>query len=119
MSFLYAFLEGISEAFNIERNDIDGLVEKNMDSDTIDILIFDNVPGGAGHSKRLLNQDELIKALRMAYKKVNQNCCDENTSCYNCLRNYYNQQYHKYLRRKDAKDIIEQIFKNLNIPLEE
>ncbi len=119
LSFLYAFLEGISEAFNIERNDIDGLVEKNMDSDTIDILIFDNVPGGAGHSKRLLNQDELIRALRMAYKKVNQNCCDENTSCYNCLRNYYNQQYHKYLRRKDAKDIIEQIFEKLNIPLEE
>ena len=118
LSFLYAFLEGISEAFNIERNDIDGLVEKNKNSDTIDILIFDNVPGGAGHSKRLLNKDELIKALRMAYKKVNQNCCDENTSCYNCLRNYYNQQYHKYLRRKDAKEIIEQIFQILDIPLE-
>lgn len=118
LSFLYAFLEGISEAFNIERNDIDGLVEKNMDSDTIDILIFDNVPGGAGHSKRLLNQDELIKALRVAYKKVNQDCCDEHTSCYNCLRNYYNQQYHKYLRRKDAKEIIEQIFQILDIPLE-
>lgn len=118
LSFLYAFLEGISEAFNIERNDIDGLVEKNMDSDTIDILIFDNVPGGAGHSKRLLNQDELIMALRMAYKKVNQDCCDEKTSCYNCLRNYYNQQYHKYLRRKDAKEIIEQIFQMLDIPLE-
>ena len=118
LSFLYAFLEGISEAFNIERNDIDGLVEKNMDNDTIDILIFDNVPGGAGHSKRLLDRDELIMALRMAYKKVNQDCCDENTSCYNCLRNYYNQQYHKYLRRRDAKDIIEQIFEKLNISLE-
>ena len=106
LSFLYAFLEGISMAFNIERNDIDGLIERNNHADTIDILIFDNVPGGAGHSKRLLNKDEIIQALKMALVKVSQNCCDENTSCYNCLRNYYNQAFHKYLKRGDAKEVI-------------
>ena len=89
-----------------------------MNSDTIDILIFDNVPGGAGHSKHLLAKEELLMVLRMAYKKVNQDCCDENTSCYSCLRNYYNQHYHKYLRRNDAKNIIEQIFEMHGIPLE-
>ena len=51
----------------------------------------------------------LIEAFKAAYKKVNQNCCDENTSCYNCLRNYYNQKQHKFLSRKAAKDGIKYI----------
>lgn len=114
LSFLYAFLEGISIAFNIERTDIDGLIERNNNDDTIDILIFDTVPGGAGHSKRLLNKDEIILALKMALVKVSQNCCDENTSCYNCLRNYYNQPFHKYLKRGDAKEVINELLSKLD-----
>lgn len=112
MSFLYALLEGISIAFNIERRDIDGVLTKNS-SLGYDIILFDNVPGGAGHTKRLADRDEFVRALEMAYQKVNQNCCDENTSCYNCLRNYNNQKYHKLLRRKDAKEIISTILKSI------
>jgi DNA helicase TIP49 (TBP-interacting protein) len=40
------------------------------------------------------------------YDKVAKKCCDENTSSYNCLRNYYNQSYHSKLQRKYAKDFI-------------
>lgn len=112
MSFLFALLEGISTAFNIERKDIDGVLSKNSDLG-YDIVLFDNVPGGAGHTKRLANKEEFVHALEMAYQKVNQNCCDENTSCYNCLRNFNNQKYHKLLRRKDAKEIIKEILKSI------
>lgn len=106
MSFMYAFLEGISHTFNIERRDIDGIIEPNKDFGTYDILIYDNVPGGAGHVKRLMNKDAILRALNLALEKVSQNCCDENTSCYNCLRNYNNQTYHNILRRIYAKTII-------------
>ena len=95
-----------------------GVYENIANKDNDSNKYENNAIGTESFSINLLNKDELIKALRMAYKKVNQNCCDENTSCYNCLRNYYNQQYHKYLRRKDAKEIIEQIFQILDIPLE-
>lgn len=106
LSFMYALLEGISESLDIERNDIDGLLELNLDFNSFDVLIFDNVPGGAGYVKRLINKNAIIKSLKSAYTKVSQNCCDEETSCYNCLRNYYNQMYHSKLKRKYAKEVL-------------
>ena len=67
------------------------MVQYNADTLGYDIIVFDNVPGGAGHVKRLINKDSLKQSLISAKMKVSQDCCDENTSCYNCLRNYYNQ----------------------------
>lgn len=109
LSFMYAFLEGISSALGIERNDIDGVLELNSERDSYDVLIYDNVPGGAGHIKRLLSKDAIINSLRTALARVSKNCCDENTSCYNCLRNYYNQSYHTKLQRKLAIEVINQL----------
>lgn len=114
VSFVYSFLEGISNALGIERNDIDGIVELNLEQHSFDVLIYDNVPGGAGHVKRLLDKDCVISSLKSAYMKVSQQCCDENTSCYNCLRNYYNQSYHGRLQRKLAKDFIELLLRKLS-----
>ena len=112
LSALYAIIEGVREAFNIESNDINGIIANNKG--IYDIILFDNVPGGAGHVKRLLNKEGMIKAFNLAYEKVNKNCCDENTSCYNCLRNYYNQRYHLYLTRKEAKEILNEIIKTIS-----
>ena len=98
----------------IELNDIDCILELNLDLRSYDILIYDNVPGGAGHVKRLVNRDAIISSLRAALSKVSQNCCDENTSCYNCLRNYYNQAYHSRLKRVYAKEILEMLLNDLS-----
>lgn len=109
LSFLYAFLEGVSIALGIERTDIDGVLELNLDMQSYDILLYDNVPGGAGHVKRLLSKDAIVSSLEAGLDKVSKECCDENTSCYNCLRNYYNQSYHNKLVRKLAKDVIKRL----------
>ncbi len=109
LSFLYAFLEGVSIALGIERTDIDGVLELNLDMQSYDILLYDNVPGGAGHVKRLLSKDAIVSSLKAGLDKVSKECCDENTSCYNCLRNYYNQSYHNKLVRKLAKDVIKRL----------
>lgn len=109
LSFLYAFLEGVSNALGIERTDIDGVLELNLEWQSYDILLYDNVPGGAGHVKRLLNKDNVVNSLKAALDKVSMNCCDENTSCYNCLRNYYNQSHHSKLHRKLAIDVIQRL----------
>lgn len=109
LSFLYAFLEGVSNALGIERNDIDGVLELNLEWQSYDILLYDNVPGGAGHVKRLLSREAIVKSLKAALDKVSVECCDENTSCYNCLRNYYNQSYHNKLQRKLAIDVINRL----------
>lgn len=109
LSFLYAFLEGISIFLNIERNDIDGILDFNMNFQSFDIVLFDNVPGGAGHVKRLLNREAVLMSLKTGLEKISKECCDENTSCYNCLRNYYNQSYHSKLERKLAIDTLRHI----------
>ena len=114
LSFMYALLEGISVTFNIERRDIDGIVEPNRDLGTYDILLYDNVPGGAGHVKRLVDKDAILKALGAAREKVAQKCCDEGTSCYNCLRNYNNQKYHELLTRQYALEVVEEIIAGIN-----
>ena len=109
LSFMYAFLEGISLALGIERNDIDGVIEKNLEWGSYDILLYDNVPGGAGHVKRMLDRKAIEDSLNAALDKVSKPCCDENTSCYNCLRNYYNQSFHNKLQRKLAIDVIKRL----------
>lgn len=109
LSFLYAFLEGVSIALDIERNDIDGVLEMNLERHSFDILLYDNVPGGAGHVKRLLSREAIVESLKAGLEKVSKGCCDENTSCYNCLRNYYNQSYHNKLQRKLAIEIIKRL----------
>lgn len=115
LSFMYAFLEGISIGLGIERNDIDGVLELNLEQYSYDILIYDNVPGGAGHVKRLVEKNAVITSLNAAYVKVSQQCCDENTSCYNCLRNYYNQTNHSKLKRKYARDFIESLLRQIGV----
>lgn len=102
ISTLYALLEGISLAFNIERNDIDGICIPENNGYVF--VLFDTVPGGAGHVKRLLNKEEMIKAFNYALEKVSQECCD--TACYNCLKNYKNQKYHEYLSRALATEML-------------
>ena len=105
VSTLYALLEGIAFAFDIERNDIDG-VYVNEENKHVFVL-FDTVPGGAGHVKRLLDKNDMLKAFNYAYEKVNQKCCD--VACYNCIKNYKNQKYHDVLRRPLAKDFLSKI----------
>ena len=114
LSFLYAFLEGISLALDIERTDIDGVLELNNDWKSFDVLLYDAVPGGAGHVKRLLDKHAIVKSLNAALDKVGKTCCDENTSCYSCLRNYYNQSYHNKLKRKLAIDVIKRLLFEIN-----
>ena len=113
LSFLYAFLEGVSVALGIERTDIDGIIEVNLEMNSYDVLLYDNVPGGAGHVKRLMSKEDIVMSLEAALEKVSKECCDENTSCYNCLRNYYNQSYHNKLQRKLAIAVIKRLLFNL------
>ena len=109
ISVLFAILEGISMTYNIERNDIGGLVYSANPVKPYDLILFDTVSGGAGHVKRLKDDQSLLEVLKNALKKVSQDCCEEDTSCYNCLRTYNNQRLHKHIKRGLAKLALETI----------
>lgn len=109
LSTLYALLEGISVAFDIDRSDIGGMIVKMSPLKPYELILFDTVSGGAGHVKKLESKENIIKALQMA-KQIVTNCiCDEETSCYNCLKNFNNQRIHNHLKRGYAKETISNI----------
>jgi len=98
MSILYAVIEGAAGYLGIDRREIDGCLNYTSSSTMPAFILFDQVPGGAGHVKRIGKY--LDKVLIEAKKRVSGLCeCGEETSCYGCLRNYSNQVYHDILKR--------------------
>ena len=112
-SVLYALLEGASEALGIRREDLDGTLYYNLGSNVPSIILYDDVPGGAGHVKRILNH--LPEALITARERVSLDCCGLETSCTECLRNYRNQPFHDELKRGLAKSFLDEIVNNLKL----
>lgn len=101
-SLLYALLEGASGALGISRGDLDGVVFGL--SPLPEVLIYDNVPGGAGHSKRI--GEHFTAVLQAAFERISACECGPETSCYECLRNYSNQPYHATLARRPVLDLL-------------
>ena len=112
LSTLYAILEGASEELGIRRDDIDGTLYYRDFHESPHLILFDTVPGGAGHVDRISNS--LRKVFESALAKVSNCECGEETSCYNCLRNYKNQFFHDILQRGMAIKILEEVLANTN-----
>jgi ribosomal protein L37AE/L43A len=108
-SLLYAILEGTSQALGIKRQDLDGCLFPSEEG--ISLILFDNVPGGAGHVKRLMDNDNFREALESALNRVKNCSCGLETSCYGCLRNYQNQFCHDQLNRGKVLEFLENSFK--------
>lgn len=106
LSVLHAMLEGASEELAISRSDIDGCLYYYAGSTgTPAIILYDDVPGGAGHVKRI--GDNLPEVIRSALRRMDGRCgCAPETSCYGCLRNYRNQYCHDLLSRGTAHQFL-------------
>lgn len=108
-SVMFALLEGLSRKMGIERTDIKGclhLERSEQHGMVFSIVLYDAVAGGAGHVRRMVDaQGTAFKAVMKEALTLVQTCsCD--TSCYRCLRNYYNQKLHDRLSRHAAENFI-------------
>jgi ATP-dependent helicase YprA (DUF1998 family) len=115
LSLLYALLEGSSQALGIRRDDLDGTLYRHTHDVAPALVLFDNVPGGAGHVHRIA--DHLRPVFESAWEKVATCECGEETSCYECLRNYRNQHFHDRLHRGLVRDFLEEVFVRAGIRL--
>lgn len=117
ISAMYAILYSICHELNIERKDLKSCLSLKVMNDTHDysIIIYDAVPGGAGHSRRLVTDDGklLQMILEKAYQRMTECNCDP--SCYNCLRSYDNQKLHDTLDRKLAATFLQQFLGNFSV----
>lgn len=116
LSVVYSLLEGVSQYLGIERNDISGTLHYNrLESGNweTNFILFDTVPGGAGHVRRIGEADEvqLASMLEKSLDIVKQCNCGEDSNgdaaCYSCLCNYYNQKHHDIIKRRYAIEFFE------------
>lgn len=107
LSLLYGILLGLSKSLSIEAKDVSGCLKWFRNPDTglpgYGFVLYDSTPGGAGHVKRLMDETVLQSVLTETLQSVSSCTCGGeamDTSCYSCLRNYYNQKHHELLQRK-------------------
>ena len=111
LSVLYALLEGLSREMGIERTDIKGclFMTEAEGVQVLSVVLYDAVAGGAGHVRRIVRPSDgssFQKVLSRAIAVVDN--CDCDGSCYQCLRNYYNQKIHDDLDRRKASGFLRQ-----------
>jgi ATP-dependent helicase YprA (DUF1998 family) len=108
-SLLYALLEGAAKT-SIKRDEIDGTVRpyRRVAGVTYEsLVIYDIVPGGAGHAQHIAN--EITAVFAHALARVRDCDCGEETACYQCLRTYTNQRWHDVLSRGSAARALEAV----------
>lgn len=117
LSLLYGILEGASRALEVERSDISGCLKWFWNQDSgrgnYGFVFYDKTPGGAGHVRRMQNAKVLECVLREALDTISGCTCggsELDTSCYSCLRNYYNQKHHELLQRKYVIEFLRNLF---------
>ena len=117
VSTMYALLYAVSDELNIERKDIKACLSKKIINQKAkySIIIYDAVPGGAGHSRRLVtaNGQMLYKIVERAHNKME--FCDCDPSCYKCLRSYENQKIHDDLNHKLASIFLSQLIGKVEV----
>ena len=100
-----AVLLGAAETLDVPDTDLNVTITGGTDPGASAIVLYDNVPGGAGLVAQLEHENVFHEMLRNAQARVRGNCgCD--TSCYGCLRSYRNQFAHPHLDRKRAMEIL-------------
>ena len=99
----------------IPSTDLSGTVTAMSDDSIPPIILYDNVPGGAGLVARLEDKSMLLSCLKAALSRVSGTCgCGENDSCYGCLRTYRNQFAHQNLQRGPVKVYLEEIIAQIS-----
>ncbi|MEU4394361.1 DEAD/DEAH box helicase [Kribbella sp. NPDC023855] len=108
-SVLYAIIEAACDVLEIARGDIGGSLSP-FGVDQWSVVLFDAVPGGAGHVLQIEANLDLV--LDAALLRVSTCECGPETSCYGCLRSYGNQRDHDELSRGAAQQILHRLLAN-------
>ena len=104
-SVAYTVLLGAAETLDVPDTDLNVTIARGDNPGESAIVLYDNVPGGAGLVAQLERESVFDEVLRNARKRVQGNCgCD--SSCYGCLRSYRNQFAHPYLDRNRVLEIL-------------
>ncbi len=117
VSTMYSILYAMADTLNIERRDIKACLSPKLlgNEFSYSIIIYDSVPGGAGHSRRLVTRDG--KMLHLIFKAALERAdsCNCKPSCYSCLRSYDNQKIHENLDRQKAVVFLKKLIGDIEV----
>ena len=101
---MWALFTAAAKILDAPETELGGTIYEN-DMHGMSLLIYDDVPGGAGHARQL--SDRVSELVEEAYRVVDGHCgCGEETCCYGCIANYYNQTRQGELSRGAAKKLL-------------
>ena len=109
-SLAYALVEAAAEILEIPPTDLNAVGVYEEGRLIPPVLLYDDVPGGAGLVARLEDEALLRECFELAARRVGGACgCGELASCYGCLRSYRNQFVHDRLRRGPVRAYLDEL----------
>lgn len=112
LSLAYALVHAASEALDIDRNDLEVTTKGIAGERRQAIILYDAVPGGAGHCQRLVRY--LPTVLRAARGRLAScDCAIDGNGCYSCLCDYGNQFCHDLLSRGPALEYLQRLLDSI------
>lgn len=114
LSLAYALLQGTASSLQVPPTDINVTLQHGLLDELPAIVLYDDVPGGAGLVSRLEEPRMLRMSLEAALDRVSGRCgCSEDTSCYGCLRSFRNQFAHQQMQRGPVRTYLEALLAQL------
>jgi hypothetical protein len=101
----YALQYGAADFLEVPLTDLNAI---GLLTSPLSVLLYDNVPGGAGLVSQLSDAGVLRECVRRAQARVAGQCgCDQTSSCYGCLKSYGNQFLHHQLARGPVDSLLQ------------
>ncbi len=101
-SLMFALQKGLCAVLELDNSDIGvsrrWLNKRTAENAAVEIILYDRTPGGAGFVEEGMNRwDEVVAAaLSLCESSPSHQC---GAACYDCLKDFGNQQYHDLLDR--------------------
>jgi len=106
LSLAYALTNGACQSLGIERSDLAATTYPSTGKQVI--VLYDTVPGGAGHCQRILRDlDAVLRAARDLLASCE--CDPDSVGCYGCLCDYQNQFSHEQLSRGEPLQYLNRL----------
>lgn len=99
-SVMEAIRMGAVHVLDMHLQDLQVMTIPHFDDDKVDAYLYDPMPGGSGLLAQIIGKFQQIYESAVSFLENCSSGCE--TSCINCMQNYRNSFYHKYLDRHEA-----------------
>lgn len=103
-SVMEAIRMGAVHELDMHLQDLQVMVIPHFDDEKVDAYLYDPMPGGSGLLTQIIDKISMIYEAAVSFMGNCSGGCE--ISCINCMQNYRNSFYHKYLNRHDALEFF-------------